>query len=326
MLERSKAFFTRRDPQQGKLLPGYGLLYFDNLYGEYRSLPAERVIPEVKAIVDEILMKKQNASLAWDDLYTFDLLLARLQPPEKLPRKVWNLRSRYRDVAGLREYEAYLASKPPDLAGKAEELDLRADIEYLLGELHLRYAITPFREKTRDWLSKWVAYLTLIGLMWVVLFTVLANRGLVSIKTTTLTVVLFVGAMGGLVSMQQRFQSASAEGDPIHNVSELMHGWFSIFLSPISGAIFATVLYLIMTAGLLEGALFPKIVAFTPENSAKIIVLDFLKFLLETGPSTSADYAKLLVWSFIAGFAERFVPDTLSRFIVKKETDSKASA
>jgi hypothetical protein len=108
MLERSKAFFTRRDPQQGKLLPGYGLLYFDNLYGEYRSLPAERVIPEVKAIVDEILMKKQNASLAWNDLYTFDLLLARLQPPEKLPRKVWNLRSRYRDVAGLREYEAYL--------------------------------------------------------------------------------------------------------------------------------------------------------------------------------------------------------------------------
>jgi hypothetical protein len=139
-------------------------------------------------------------------------------------------------------------------------------------------------------------------------------------------VVLFVGAMGGLVSMQQRFQSASAEGDPIHNVSELMHGWFSIFLSPISGAIFATVLYLIMTAGLLEGALFPKIVAFTPENNAKIIVLDFLKFLLETGPSTGPDYAKLLVWSFIAGFAERFVPDTLSRFIVKKETDSKASA
>jgi hypothetical protein len=33
MLEHSKAFFTRRDPQQEKLLPGYGLLYFDNLYG-----------------------------------------------------------------------------------------------------------------------------------------------------------------------------------------------------------------------------------------------------------------------------------------------------
>lgn len=324
MLERFKASFARRDAQHEKLLPGYGSLYFDNLYGEYRSLPAERVIPEVKAIVDEILMKKQNASLTWDDLYTFDLLLARLQPPEKLPRKVWHLRSRYRDVAGLREYEAYLASKPPDLAGRAEELDLRADIEYLLRELHLRYAIRPFREKTRDWLSKWVAYLTLIGLVWVVLFTVLANRGF-GIKATTLTVVLFVGAMGGLVSMQQRFQSASAEGDPIHNVSELMHGWFSIFLSPISGAIFATVLYLIMTAGLLEGALFPKIVAFTPENSAKITVLDFRKFLLETGPSTGADYAKLLVWSFIAGFAERFVPDTLSRFIEKKETDSKAS-
>ena len=323
MLERFRASFTRRDAQHQKLLPGYGLLYFDNLYGEYRSLPADRVIPEVKAIVDEILMKKQNASLTWDDLYTFDLVLARLQPPEKLPRKVWHLRSRYRDVAGLREYEAYLASKPPDLAGRAEELDLRADIEYLLRELHLRYAIRPFREKTRDWLSKWVAYLTLASLVWVVLFTYLASRG-VGIKITALTAVIVTGAIGGLVSMQQRVQSASAEGDPIHNVSELMHGWFSIFLSPISGAVFAMVLYLIMTAGLLEGELFPKIVAFTPENSAQ--PLDFRQFLLNTGPSTGADYAKLLVWSFIAGFAERFVPDTLSRFIEKKETDSKASA
>lgn len=319
MLERLKASLTRPDARQEKLLPGYGLLYFDNLYGEYRSLPAERVIPEVKAIVDEILMKKQNASLTWDDLYTFDLLLARLQPPEKLPRKVWHLRSRYRDVAGLREYEAYLASKPPDLAGRAEELDLRADIEYLLRELHLRYAIRPFREKTRDWLSKWVAYLTLASLVWVVLFTYLASRG-VGIKITALTAVIFTGAIGGLVSMQQRVQSASAEGDPIHNVSELMHGWFSIFLSPISGAVFAMVLFLIMTARLLEGELFPEIVA--PEN--KLIVLDFRQFLLSTGPSTGADYAKLLVWSFIAGFAERFVPDTLSRFIEKKETDSKA--
>lgn len=83
------------------------------------------------------------------------------------------------------------------------------------------------------------------------------------------------------------------------------------------------VLYLIMTAGLLKGELFPEILAFTPENSAE--PLDFRKFLLNTGPNTGADYAKLLVWSFIAGFAERFVPDTLSRFIEKKETDSKAS-
>jgi hypothetical protein len=147
-----------------------------------------------------------------------------------------------------------------------------------------------------------------------------------AIKATTLTVVMFVGAMGGLVSMQQRFQSASAEGDPIHNVSELMHGWFSIFLSPISGAIFATVLYLIMTAGILEGELFPKIETCAPPKCSANSAIDFLTFLLETGPGTGADYAKLLVWSFITGFAERFVPDTLSRFVEKKETDSKASA
>jgi hypothetical protein len=30
-----------------------------------------------------------------------------------------------------------------------------------------------------------------------------------------------------------------------------------------------------------------------------------------------SDYAKLMVWSFLAGFAERLVPDTLSRFVAQ---------
>jgi len=57
-------------------------------------------------------------------------MLARLAPPEKLRRrKVWSLRPRHRDIAGLREYEAYLASKPPDPEGQVEEVILRVDIE-----------------------------------------------------------------------------------------------------------------------------------------------------------------------------------------------------
>jgi hypothetical protein len=259
--------------------------YFDNLYGEYRSLPAERVIPEVKAIVDEIVMKKQNASLTWDDLYTFDLLLARLQPPESCLEKFGICGP---DTVTLLVYGS---TKPiwhqsrPTWQEEQKNWTCGPISNNLLRELHLRYAIRPFREKTRDWLSKWVAYLTLGSFVWVVLFTYLASRNLYSIKITALTAVIFTRAIGGLVSMQQRVQSASAEGDPIRNVPELMHGWFSIFLSPTSGAVFAMVLYLIMTAGLLEGELFPKIVAFTPENSAKLIVLDFRRFLLSTGPS-----------------------------------------
>jgi len=42
-------------------------------------------------------------------------------------------------------------------------------------------------------------------------------------------------------------------------------------------------------------------------------------FLKETGPVDGVAYALLIVWSFIAGFAERLVPDTLNRLVAKNE-------
>jgi len=45
------------------------------------------------------------------------------------------------------------------------------------------------------------------------------------------------------------------------------------------------------------------------------------KFLQGIEPERYSDYAKLMVWSFLAGFAERLVADTLSRFV--DQGDSK---
>lgn len=308
----------KRDPATAHILPDYALLYFEHLQGEYQSIQPSilAVNSEIRDKIDTIIAKYKAADktpLEWNDLYTFDLSLAKLQPQAKLARIAWNLRSRYRDVAGLREYEAYLASKPPELAPATTEADLRADIEFLLNQLHLRYSMSPAHESVRDWLSKAVTVITLIGLLVIIAFVLLANNGIAQsyINPTPFMVVLIVGAMGGLVSMQQRFQSVSSEGDPIHNISELARGWFSIFLSPISGAIFAAVLYFAISGKLLDGALFPEIVQ---SGNGR-----FVSFIQESVPANGMAFAKLMIWSFIAGFAERFVPDTLSRFVEKQQ-------
>src|SRR5262245_47393347 len=115
MIEPKKSWFPwfrSQQSSQKQRLPDYGLSYFDHLYGEYRSLPTPKFDLEVDKIVKGLCEKRHDASLTWNDLYTFDLLLARQQPREKLTRKIWSLRSRYRDVAGLEEYDAYLATKP----------------------------------------------------------------------------------------------------------------------------------------------------------------------------------------------------------------------
>jgi hypothetical protein len=339
MREHLKAWTGRRRARRADSLPDYGRLYFEHLNGEYRSLPAAKMDPDLKGLVESLQEKKQQATLTWDDLYTFELMLARLTPVEKLPRKVWSLRSRYRDVAGLREYEAYLASKPPDPEGKVEEEILRGDIEYLLGQLYLRYAIMPLREQERTMLSWRVTRWTLTGLVILLIFISVVVRGdsgkdpsiklgskEIPIRATTLTVVLFVGAMGGLISMQQRFQSASNEGDLIENVSKLRQGSASIRLSPVSGAVFAAIMYLIIAAGLVEGGLFPHMKSLGADPKGTGEGVDLLKFILAMAPETYTDFAKLMVWSFLAGFAERLVPDTLSRFVEQGTAESGAKA
>jgi hypothetical protein len=59
----------------------------------------------------------------------------------------------------------------------------------------------------------------------------------------------------------------------------------------------------------------------SPQNTASG---NLISFLTNTIPETNSDYAKLLIWSFIVGFAERFVPDTLSQFVKRSQTESGA--
>lgn len=329
----------KRSPSTKELdliLPNHGYLYFDNLYSEYRCHPTGFSEKE-EAIIKELILLKEQRKLTWKDLYTMELLIARHLPKERLSRTVWMLRLRYKDIVGLSEYEAYLASKPPDLDGQVEEVDLRADIEYLLREIYLRYAITPFNEKLLNNISKKVS-IVIIGcigvLIFVILFRVSSEWFLSDSKPeerrpASMVLVLFIGALGGLLSVQHRYQSIKREGDPIENISEMMQGWPRIFFPAITGALFALLLFMIFVGGLIKGELFPEFIGVVSnglENETDGSGIGFAMLLEGAQPCKTEDYAKLFVWSFLAGFAERFVPDTLSRFVSSKEGATKVKA
>lgn len=83
----------------------------------------------------------------------------------------------------------------------------------------------------------------------------------------------------------------------------------------VVGAIAAAVLYLVFASKLLTVA------QLIPEFTCKIgACKNFTDLTSNFGPTTMEDYAKVLIWGFIAGFAERLVPDTLQRFANALET------
>jgi hypothetical protein len=140
---------------------------------------------------------------------------------------------------------------------------------------------------------------------------------------TTLTMVIIAGLFGGAFSMLQRVQSPIMSDDPLGNLLALRTAKREILLSPILGAVGALVLYCIFDAKLLTGELFPKM--YEVEHHVKGS-LPFSDYLSQAGPLAGVDHAKLLVWSFLAGFSERLLPDALDRLTkqaTSKDTTSK---
>lgn len=314
---------------------------------------------------------------------------------------------------------------PPDKEANYEVL-LRDDLKDVLGRLFKRYAILPVREARLKRLTVYASLfcaLFLLILIWFIVSmdepkpdpqrgggnsnvasgtnanatatptaTPAAPRGADGnrqpyVPSIALFVVLVSGAMGGFVSALQRIQTSPTEGDSIYNLAMLYHSSYAVFVAPLTGAIFAILLYMMFTGKILEGRFFPDIYtpsAFTtaatptpsptptptpsPTPTANLkqtpkqtptprptptpsptptptptptpsptptpaatatpaptptprqvptMSLRVKDFLYDSGPAGGQDYALLIIWCFIAGFAERFVPDSLNRLINK---------
>jgi hypothetical protein len=141
-------------------------------------------------------------------------------------------------------------------------------------------------------------------------------------------ILIFAGALGAFFSSLLRLYDFAdlpkALVEP--GLGKLPSGYLIIYslVPSVVGAIAATVLYITFAAGLLEGALFPKFACKLMDESGKVLGAEacrtFGNTLGDFGPQYAADYAKAIVWAFVAGFAERLVPDALQTFATKVES------
>ena len=114
------------------------------------------------------------------------------------------------------------------------------------------------------------------------------------------------GVIGGFVGLQRRLKSMSED-----DLLLLAHSWVYIWISPIVGGILAVVLYVLFISTLISGDLFPT---FAPDELPPSLVNKKGFSIIFYVHGDSVAYAKLMFWSFVAGFSERFVTDMISKF------------
>jgi hypothetical protein len=286
--------------------------YFEDLKRSYR-LAATRVPGPIPDVTQELLVVPE-ADARWSDIFALEIAYASVLPDEEVPGHFALCRDRLRQIVGIQAYNAYLETKPQDPADPAASIPrMRADLIALLDRLNYIYTATPSKDRIRNRLSFWLSVITVIaaGAISLQLRATLRSQD-VTHASHTLLIAALAGLLGGFISVQQRLQT-NTDVDPLFKRLEMSSGFWNIILvSPISGGIFAVVLYAMFAAGVVTGAIFPAIYA-GPGPDAMTHVMDLRTFLRSAGPASGADLAKLIVWSFVAGFAERFVPDVLTR-------------
>ncbi len=132
-----------------------------------------------------------------------------------------------------------------------------------------------------------------------------------------LLLVMLAGMLGAFFSALTRlYHVDEASTALITPTVGSLGGWYMAMYAsvpPVIGAVAAVVLYMLFVSGLVQGDLFPDI------DCVKDATCETISQLMKNyWPVEPTDYGKALVWSFVAGFSERFVPDLLQG-LVKKE-------
>lgn len=244
------------------------------------------------------------------------LILARRMSRPELVRYLQHLQNRYLAAVGPSTYSRYHSGVPKEVFEDIEKL--RAEVETISHRLRMAYAITTVRDKAVADVRAFCMIGFALGLIAIVALLG-AQQFLMkqSLFLFNYVVVALAGWGGALTSIARRSNTPLAFGplaeDPVVQASALKEGRWSILFAGLMGPVFALVMLLVLMCGAVKlDGLTPS---FSPVDCR--IACDHPDFrIFRFGYDLVGDFAsaKLLLLAFVAGFAERLVPDVLDRF------------
>jgi chromate transport protein ChrA len=121
---------------------------------------------------------------------------------------------------------------------------------------------------------------------------------------------LIASILGALVN--QPFRGAEGTASTEASLLILYLAWKCAIAS-----VFAIIVNLIFISGVISGELFPEF------DGANRSYGGMVSWALEVDPKTNADMAKMLIWSFVAGFSEKLVPNMVTKIFAIPEQDNR---
>lgn len=129
-------------------------------------------------------------------------------------------------------------------------------------------------------------------------------------KISLLLMIFLAGAAGGVISNYLRLKEINPD-----NVEST--AVFQVYVTPIISGTLGWIAYSAFLTGLVEGPLFPKF------SGRETTYTDVYSMFNAIRPATTMDAAKSLLWAFVAGFAEKLVPNVLDKLAGKVQPNSE---
>ena len=295
---------------------------FEQLIEEISSSDlTEEEREKLESMVDDALMGDIDASV----VYRAEMVLIQKLDIDGLRLRIRTLREL---LAGLLAPDAYASFERgfiSDLSAEVSMIKLRAEAAALVSRAYRRYALVPSVEYQRS------AIVTRMAVWLLISAILLSGFAYVWNWAVFYPLALVAGAIGAAMSVTMRLYQIDPRHEPLLTWLSLEQGKYSIFLSPILGAVFGFVFLVIVRANLVSGDMFPDFKADVWRGmrlsdhgcfNLSVSEVNLKGHIAECG-SAYLQYAKVAVWAFIAGWAERMVPDVLNKLSQQPQVTSQ---